>query len=172
MCNAEDDFFQEAEADLAEGAAAVIPIDDIDEVRFARDAADIVEDDEVGRKAAFEFIVIFFVQIGVVHVEVGRSRLFYGCLEVHIDIVETRSDEVGPAGFHLIAQQLPDHAVEFTVAHGGPEGIFRTGVKVTVEEVEIGAKVVGQHEEPELIGGADIEDAFKAEGAGRLVDLG
>ncbi len=40
------------------------------------------------------------------------------------------------------------------------------------EDIEIGSEVVGEGEEPELVGGADVQDAFEAQGAGGLMDLG
>jgi len=48
MCYAEDYFFQEAEADLSQGASAVIPIDDVDHVGLgiALYPMDVGEDDD------------------------------------------------------------------------------------------------------------------------------
>ena len=56
MCYAEDYFFQEAEADLSQGASAIIPINDVDHVglSIALYAMDVGEDDEVGGEAVPE----------------------------------------------------------------------------------------------------------------------
>ena len=88
MCYAKDYFFQEAEADLSQGASAVIPIDDVDHVvvdpahilaiGFIGNAADVGEDDEVGGEAIFEpaFCMILFMQVGIVDIEVGDAGLY------------------------------------------------------------------------------------------------
>jgi hypothetical protein len=68
MGDTEGYFFQEAEADLAQGAAAVVPIDDVHHVRVAVDAVNVIEDDEMGGEAAFEFVVVLFVQVSVVDI--------------------------------------------------------------------------------------------------------
>ena len=56
MCYAKDYFFQEAKADLSQGASPIIPIDDVDHVGFALAlyAMDIGEDDEMGGEAVLE----------------------------------------------------------------------------------------------------------------------
>src|SRR6185437_8611964 len=104
MGDAEEDLFQKTKADLAEGSATVVPVNDLYLILFARDAANVVEDDEMGREASFEFIVILFVQVGVVHVQVGRAGSCQVCLEVIIEIVEMGADEVGAPRFHVIAE--------------------------------------------------------------------
>jgi hypothetical protein len=172
MGDAEGYFFQEADTDLAQGAAAVIPISDVYEVGVAVDTVDIVEDDEMGRKAAFEFDVVLFMQVGVVDVKEGRAAPGYSCFQVIKEIWDIGADEIRATGFDAVAEELTDHAVEFAVIDGGPEGIFGTGAKAAGEEVEIGSEVVGEGEEPELVGGADIEDAFEAQCAGCFVDAG
>lgn len=43
-------------------------------------------------------------------------------------------------------------------------------METPVEEIEITAEMIGEDQEPELVGGPDIEDAFEPEGAGGLVD--
>jgi len=40
------------------------------------------------------------------------------------------------------------------------------------EKIEVGSEMIGEDQEPHLVGGADIQDAFEAEGAGCLVDPG
>lgn len=105
MCYAEDYFFQEVEADLPQGAAAVIPVDDIDHVAvdlvdiFAvdliGDAVDPCQDDEVSGKAISElsFVMIFFVQVGVVDIEIGDACL-QTAGEVSIEVFEVWPEEV------------------------------------------------------------------------------
>ena len=66
--HAEGDLFEKAEADLAERAASIVPVDDVHFIGLVRDATDLVEDDEVGREATFEFVVVLFVQIGIVDI--------------------------------------------------------------------------------------------------------
>jgi hypothetical protein len=45
-------------------------------------------------------------------------------------------------------------------------------MEVWGKKVEIGSEVVGEGEEPELVGGADVQDAFESQGAGCFMDLG
>src|SRR5579872_5985673 len=124
MGDAEGDLFEEAKTDLAQGATAVIPIDDIDKIGFSGNAADIGEHDEMRGEAPFEFVVVLFVQIGVVDVEIRYPRFLKILTKVIEEIVEVRADEIGPFCFHLIVEKLADHAVEFAIADGGPEGVF------------------------------------------------
>ena len=172
MGDTEGDFFQEAETDLTQGAAAVVPIDDVHHVRVAVDAVNVIEDDEMGGEATFEFVVVFFVQVGVVDVQVGRTGPGQGRFQVIIEVGDIGADEIGAAGFDAIAKEFADHAVEFAVIDGGPEGVFRAGMEVSGEEIEVRAEVVGEGEEPELVGGADVQDAFESQGAGGFMDLG
>jgi len=144
MGDTESYFFQEAEADLAEGAAAVIPINDVYHIRVAVDAVDVVEHDEMGGEAAFEFIVVLFVQVGVVDIQEGRAGSGHGRFQEVIEIGDVGADEVRAAGFYAIAEEFADHTVELAVVDGGPEGVFGAGVEVSGEEVEIGSEVVGE----------------------------
>ena len=66
--DAKGDLLEKAEADLAESAASIVPVDDVHFIGLVRDATDLVEDDEVGGKATFEFVVVLFVQIGIVDI--------------------------------------------------------------------------------------------------------
>lgn len=79
MCYAEDYFFQEAEADLSQGASAVIPIDDVDHVGLgiALYPMDVGEDDEVGGETVLKptFCMILFMQVGIVDIEIGDAGL-------------------------------------------------------------------------------------------------
>ncbi len=104
MGDTEGYFFQEAQADLTQGAAAVIPIDDIDHIRFTVDAMYVIEDDEMGGKAAFEFVVVLFVEVGVVDVQEGRAGSGHGRFQVVVEVGDVGADEVGAAGFDAIAK--------------------------------------------------------------------
>lgn len=44
-------------------------------------------------------------------------------------------------------------------------------MKMPLEEIEVGTEMIGEREEPELVGGPDVEDAFETECAGRLMDI-
>jgi len=72
---------------------------------------------------------------------------------------------------NVVAEQLVDHTVELAIADGCPEGVFGPGVKMPVEEIEVGAEMVGQREEPKLVGGPDVEDTLETERAGCMMDL-
>ena len=89
----ECDLLKEAEADLAEGTAAVIPVDDIYFVGLVGDLADLVEDDEMGREAAFEFVVVFFVEIGIVDIEVSQAGL-QALVQVGEEIGDMRAEQI------------------------------------------------------------------------------
>ena len=69
------DLLEKAEADLAKGSAAVIPIYDNDLIGLVRDATNLIEDDEMGREVAFEFVVVLLVQIGIVDIEISKAGL-------------------------------------------------------------------------------------------------
>lgn len=67
-CDTEGNFLKEFHADLAQGAATIVPVDDIHHILLVRDPADGVEDDKVSRKVAFKFIMVLFMEVGVVHI--------------------------------------------------------------------------------------------------------
>jgi hypothetical protein len=160
------------QADLAEGTAAVIPIDNVHHVRVAPDAMDVIEYDEMGGKAPFEFVVVLFVQVGVVDIQEGRAGSGDGRFQIIIEVADIGADKIGAAGFDAIAKEFADHAVEFAVIDGCPEGVLRARMKVSGEKVKVGSEVVGESEEPELVGWADVQDAFESQGACCLVDRG
>ena len=125
---------------------------------------DSVEDDKVSREMAFEFIMVFFMEIGIVHIKISETGV-EALGKVVIEIRNIRADEVRAFGLYMVTEQFTDHAIEFAIVDRGPEGIFGAGMEVAGEKVEIAPEMIGQHQEPELIGGADIEDAFETEGA-------
>ena len=99
--NAEGDFFQEAKADLAKCSAAIIPVHDIDHivltrqaVNIGRQAVNIGQDDEMSRETAFELIVVFFMEIGVVDIEISEPCPD-AIRQVAVEIMKARADEVG-----------------------------------------------------------------------------
>src|SRR5882757_6116801 len=99
MGDAEDDLFQKAEADLPQDTAAVVPIANVYAIFRARQPANLFQDDKMGRKAASELIVIFFVQVGIVDIEIGGSRL-QALGQVRKEVRCVGSDEIGAAGFY------------------------------------------------------------------------
>lgn len=103
MADAKKDPFQKMEVHLPEGAAAVVPVDDVDPVLRAGQAADLFEHDEVGWETPSEFIVIFFVKIGIVDIEIGGAGL-----EIPGEIVEEigdmGADKIGATGLDGPAQ--------------------------------------------------------------------
>jgi len=167
--DAEGDLFQEAQGDLAEGATAVVPVDDIYHVGLVRDLVDSVEDDKVSREMPFEFIMVFFMQVGIVHIKISETGV-EALGKVVIEIRNIRADEVRAFGLYPVTEQFADHAIEFTIVDRGPKGIFGSRVEVTGQKIEIASEMIGQHQEPELIGGTDIEDTFETEGAGGPAD--
>ena len=71
--DAEGDFLEKFHADLAEGPATVVPVDDVDGILLVRDFMDGVQDDKVRRKAAFEFIMVLFMEVGIIYIEIGDT---------------------------------------------------------------------------------------------------
>src|ERR1700761_1482107 len=134
--DAEGDLLQEAEVDLAKVAAAIVPVDDLDFVRLVRDAADLIEDDEMRREAAFEFVMVLLVQIGVIDIQISEAGL-HALFQVGKEVGYPGSEKVGAGGLDMVAQHFVDDAVEFTVVHGGPEGIFGAGVEAAEKKVEV-----------------------------------
>lgn len=171
MADAEENSFQEAETQLPQRPAAIIPIYDVDNVFLAWKSSQLFENDEMRGKATLEFIVVLFVQVSIVDIEIGGTCV-EACRQVVVKIGDMGTEEIGAAGFHLPAHHLADHAVELAVVDGCPESVFRAGVKAAGEEVEIAAEMIGQYEEPDLIGVADVEDAFEAKRSRRLVYSG
>ncbi len=169
--DAEGDLFEKAKADLSKGTAAIVPVNNVHFFGLVRDSTDLVKDDKVGRKAAFEFVMVFFVQISIVDVEIGKSGL-HTLVEVGKEIGDMGPEKVRTGGVDLVAQHIPDNAVEFAIVDGSPEGVFGARVKAPEEEIEITLKMIGEDEEPKLVGGPDIQDAFETEGSGRMVDFG
>ena len=127
--DAEGDLLKEAEADLAKGTAAIVPIYYNDFIGLVRDATDLVEDDKMGREAAPEFVVTLFVQIGIVDIYVREAGL-QALGEVGKEIWDMGSEEVGAGGLDVKAEHVVDDAVKFTVVDSGPECIFGAGVEV------------------------------------------
>src|SRR5258708_5940929 len=119
----------------------------------------------MGREAAFELIVVLFMEVGIVKIKKSEARL-YGCREVVVEVADGGADEVGAPGLDLVAEQRPDDPVELAIIHGGPESIFCSRMPAPGEKIEIGPEMIGEDQEPYLIGGADIQDAFEAKGAG------
>src|ERR1700734_209043 len=124
----EGNLLKEAEADLPERAAAVIPVDDIYFVGLVGDLANLVEDDKMGREATFEFDVVFFVEIGIVDIEVGQAGL-PALVQVGEEIGDMRAEQIGAGGLDLVAEHVADDAVEFAIVDCGPKRIFRPGMK-------------------------------------------
>ena len=162
--DAEGDLLQKAQADLTESTTAVVPIDDIHHVGLVRELVDSVEDDKVSRETAFEFVMVLFMEIGIVHIKISETGV-EALGKVVIEIRNIRADEVRAFGLYPVTEQFADHAIEFTIVDRGPKGIFGSRVEVTGQKIEIASEMIGQHQEPELIGGADIEDPFETEGA-------
>ena len=79
---------------MPERAAAVIPVDDIYFVGLVGDLANLVEDDKMGREATFEFDVVFFVEIGIVDIEIGEPCPD-AIRQIAVEIMEVRADKVG-----------------------------------------------------------------------------
>ena len=121
----------------------------------------------MGRETVPEpsFVVVLFMQISIVDIEIGGAG-FEAFGEVPVQIFEVGPKDIGAAGFDVVAGQVADHAVELAVVDGGPECVFGARLEATPEKVEIASEVIGQDEEPHLVGGPDIQDAFKTEGAG------
>jgi len=170
MRDAEDNFFQEPPCHLPEGAATIIPINDIVEIFFPILLPDLLEDDEVSGEAAFEFIMVLLMQVRVVDIEEGGAGL-HGLGEESDQVADRGPDKVGAPGPYLVAEELVDDAIELTVIAGRPESVFGAGVKAAGEDIEIGSEVIGEDEKPHLVGGADVENAFEAKGAGCQVYL-
>lgn len=103
MRDAEDYFFQEAEAYLPQGPSSIIPVDDIIETLVPILAPDIRQDDKMGREAAFELIVVLFMQVGIIEVKKSEACL-YGCCEVVVEVADGGADEVGAPGLYLVAE--------------------------------------------------------------------
>lgn len=166
--DAEDYFLQEASGYLPEGTAAIIPIHDIIQIFFTLFLPDLLQDDEVGGEAAPIFIVVLFVQVGIIDIEVGDARL-YLLREVFDQMADRRAKEVGASCLYLVTKKVTDDAVELSIVAGGPESVFRPRVEAAEKEVEVAPEMICQDQEPHLVGRADIEDAFEAEGAGGQV---
>ena len=162
--DAEGDLFQEPQGDLAEGPAAIVPVDDIHHVGLVRNFPDGVQDDKVRREAAFEFVMVLFMEVGIIHIKISETGV-EALGKVVIEIRNIRPDEVRAFGLYPVTEQFADHAIEFTIVDRGPKGIFGSRVEVTGQKIEIASEMIGQHQEPELIGGTDIEDTFETEGA-------
>ena len=162
--DAEGNFLKEFHADLTEGPAAIIPIDDIDHILLVRDFVDSVKDNKVRWKMAFEFIMVLFMEVGIIHIKISETGV-EALGKVVIEIRNIRADEVRAFGVYPVTEQFADHAIEFTIVDRGPKSIFGSRVEVTGEKIEIASEMIGQHQEPELIGGTDIEDTFETEGA-------
>jgi hypothetical protein len=162
--DAEGDLFQKPHRDLTEGATAVVPVDDIHHVGLVRELADGVEDDKVSREMAFEFIVVLFMEVSVVHIKISKTGM-QALSKVVIEIRNIRADEVRAFGLYAVAEQFADHSIELSIVDRRPKGIFGAGMEVTGENIEIAPEMIRQYQEPELIGGTDIEDTFETEGA-------
>ena len=145
--DAKGDLFQKAEADLAKGTAAIVPIDDIDHIGFGRDLPDGVQDDEVGWEAAFEFIMVLFMEIGIVDIEISEPGM-EAIGKIVKEVGDIRADEVGTFGPDIIAEEVMDHSVEFPVIDGCPEGIFGARVEAGEEKIKIAPEMIGQGQEP------------------------
>ena len=163
-CDAEGDLFQKPHGDLTEGATAVVPVDDIHHVGLVRDLVDGVEDDKVSREMAFEFVMVLFVEVGIIHIKISKTSV-EALGKVVIEIRDIRADEVRAFSLYAVAEQFADHAIELPIVDCGPKGIFSAGVEVAGKKIEIASIMIGQYKEPELISGADIEDTFETEGA-------
>src|SRR5579871_4525324 len=123
MAHAKNDPFQKPEVHLPQGAAAIVPIDDVDSVLGAGQPADLFQHDEMSGEASLELIMIFFVQVGIVDIEISGSGL-KTLGEAGKKIGDMRTDEIGAVGLDGPSEQLPDHAVELAVADCGPESVF------------------------------------------------
>ena len=162
--DAESDLLQKPQADLTESATTIVPIDDIHHVGLIREFVDSVEDDKVCREVAFEFIMVLFVEVGIVHIKISKTGV-EALGKVVIEIRDIRADEVRAFSLYAVAEQFADHAIELPIVDCGPKGIFGARVEVAGKKIEIASIMIGQYKEPELIGGTDIEDTFETEGA-------
>lgn len=124
----------------------------------------------MGREAAFEFVVIVFMQISIVDVEVGKSGV-HAIGQIIEKVWDMGAEQVRAFCLDMVAEHVVDDAVKFPVIDGGPEGVFGTGVKAAEKQIEVAFEAIGEDEEPKLVCRADVENAFKAEGAGGVANL-
>lgn len=124
----------------------------------------------MGREATFEFVMIVLMQIGIVDVEVGKSGV-HAIGEIIEKVGDMGAEQVRAFCLDPVAEHVLDDAVKFPVIDGGPEGVFGTGVKAAKKQIEVAFEVIGEDEKPKLVCRADVENAFKSEGACGVANL-
>ena len=124
----------------------------------------------MGWKPAPEFVVIFFVEVSIVDVQVSKAGLeLFG--QIVIEIRDAWSKQIGTVSLYLVAEHITDDPIEFAIVNSSPERILRARVEMAEKQVEIAFEMICKNQEPKLISGSDVKDAFESQGTGRGVDL-
>src|SRR5258708_1068753 len=111
------------------------------------------------------------MQIVIVDIKKSGACL-HGLAQVIEEIVEMGTDQVGSDRSHFIGQEMFDDTIELSKIDRRPKSIFGAGMIMGKEEVQVSFKLIGQDQEPHLVGRPYIQDPLKMQRARRQFDSG